>query len=96
MKIHPVFHVDRFRHYHPSPEALGPRTPARPPPVIVEDEEEYEVEAIADHRRINNKMEYLLQWQGYPREDWTWEPESELAHCKDILNKYKRDHGLRT
>ncbi|KAF9082464.1 hypothetical protein BGX29_003871, partial [Mortierella sp. GBA35] len=54
---------------------LGPRTPAGAPPVIVEDEEEYEVEAIADHRKINNKMEYFLHWQGYPCEDWTWEPE---------------------
>jgi transposase InsO family protein len=96
MKIHPVFHVDRFRHYHPSPAELGPRTPARPPPVIIEDEEEYEVEAIADHRKVNNKMEFLLQWQGYSREDWTWEPESELAHCKELLDKYKRDHNLRT
>jgi len=96
MKIHPVFHVDRFRRYQPSPASLGERTPARPPPIIVEDEEEYEVEAIADHRKSNNTIEYLIQWQGFPREDWTWEPESGLAHCRKILNKYKRDHGLRT
>jgi len=96
MKIHPVFHVDRFRRYHPSPGELGPRTPAKPAPVIIEEEEEYVVEAIMEHRKHNNRMEYLLQWQGYPREDWTWEPESNLAHCKEILKKYKRDHGLRT
>jgi hypothetical protein len=59
MKIHPIFHIDRFWHYHPSPTTLGPRTPAQPPPVIIEVEEEYEVEAIVDHRKINNKMEYL-------------------------------------
>jgi hypothetical protein len=96
MNIHPVFHVDRFRQYHPSPPAFGPRTPARPAPEIVEDEEEYEVEGIAEHRTNNKRREYLVQWQGFPREDWTWEPEDNLAHCKTILNKYKRDHGFRT
>ena len=96
MNIHPVFHVDRFRLYHPSPPAFGPRTPARPAPEIIEDEEEYEVEGIAEHRTSNKRREYLVQWQGFPREDWTWEPEDNLAHCKTILNKYKRDHGLRT
>jgi hypothetical protein len=95
MNIHPVFHVDRFRHYHPSPPALGPRTPARPAPEIVEDHEEYVVEGIAEHRTSNNHREYLVQWQGFPREDWTWEPEDNLAHCKKILNKYKRKHNLR-
>jgi len=96
MNIHPVFHVDRFRHYHPSPVALGPRTPARPAPEIIDDEEEYVVEGIAEHRISNNRREYLVQWQGFPREDWTWEPEDNLAHCKKILNKYKRNHNLRT
>jgi hypothetical protein len=96
MNIHPVFHVDRFRHYHPSPAVLGPRTPARPAPEIVDDEEEYVVEGIAEHRISNNRREYLVQWEGFPREDWTWEPEDNLAHSKKILNKYKRNHNLRT
>lgn len=96
MKIHDVFHVDRFRHYHPSPESLGKRTPARPDPDIIDDEEEYEVEEVMEHKRRNKRVEYLVKWQGFPREDWTWEPESNLTHCKDILDRYKRDHGIRT
>ena len=36
MKIHDVFHVDRFRPYLPSPESLGRRIPARPPPEIID------------------------------------------------------------
>lgn len=47
MKISPVFHVDRFRQYQPSPQELGPRTPAKQAPVTIEDEEEYVVEGIA-------------------------------------------------
>ena len=96
MKIHPVFHVDHLRHYQPSPPELGPRTPAKPAPITIEDEEEYFVEGIADHRTNKRKIEYLVQWEGYLRDDWTWEPEERLAHCKAILNHYNRNQGLKT
>jgi hypothetical protein len=94
MKIHDVFHVDRFREYKPSPESLGPRAPSQPPPEIIDNEEEYEVESILDHQHRNRRKEYLIKWKGYSREQSTWEPESSLTHCKQILSKYKRDHGL--
>ena len=94
MKIHDVFHVDRLRHYKPSPEALGPRAPARPPPEIIDDQEEYEAEAILDHRRKNNRAEYLIKWQGYAKEDSTWEPESNMTNCARLLRQYKRSNGL--
>lgn len=41
-----------------------------------EGEEEYEIEAIRDHRgRPNGSIEYLIKWKGYPESDNTWEPE---------------------
>jgi hypothetical protein len=89
LKIHDVFHVDRFRKYIPSPESLGRRTPARPPPDIVNDVEEYEVETILEHRKNRNRQEFLVKWKGYPREDSTWEAESSLTHCPRILRVYK-------
>ena len=94
MKIHDVFHVDRFRPYRPSPETLGPRTPARPPPEIIDGTEEYEVEAILDHHKHRNRQEYLVLWKGYPREDATWEPASQLHNSSALLKEYKQQHRL--
>jgi hypothetical protein len=94
MKIHDVFHVDRFRPYSPSPEALGPRAPARPPPEIIDGEEEYEAEKILEHRNSKNRMEYLVKWQVYAREDSTWEPESNMTNCARLLRQYKRQRGI--
>ena len=96
MKIHDVFHVDRFRHYQPSPEALGQRAPAKPEPEIIDGEEEYEAEEILEDKQRNNRREYLILWKGYPREDATWEPESNLTNCKDLLREYKRKRKSKT
>lgn len=94
MKIHDVFHVDRFRHYYPSPEALGPRAPPRPAPIIVDDEEEYEVEEIVDYRYFRRQHQFLVLWKGYPRESATWEPPSQLTNCDELLQQFKSQHGI--
>lgn len=50
---------------------------------------EYEVEAIVDHKKEKGKSVYRIRWKGYgPGED-TWLPANELS-CKDLLKKYKK------
>lgn len=95
LKIHPVFHVDRLQPYHISPASFGHRTPAKPPPELIDGKEEYEVESIQDHWQMGRHMEYLIKWIEYPQEDSTWQKESDLKHSKQLLTKYKHDHGLK-
>lgn len=93
-KIHNVFHVDLFRPYIESPIALGRRTTAPPPPVIVEGNDEFEVESILRYRKYRRQHQFLVSWVGYGREDDTWEPASNLTHCQDLVDAFKKDHGL--
>jgi len=88
LRIHDVFHVDRLRAYSPSPEHLGERTPARPPPETIDGVQEWEVEEILDHRKQGRSWKFLILWKGYPREDATWQMRSDLQHCPDILKNY--------
>ena len=39
----------------------------------VYDEAEYVVEAVIDKRSVDNKTEYLIQWQGFDDNHNTWE-----------------------
>jgi transposase InsO family protein len=95
MRIHDVFHVDRFKPYKSSPEYLGRRSLAPPGPDIVEGQEEYEVEAILGHKLRRRKMNFLVKWVGYDAaKDSTWEPITRLTHCVDILHKYCQEHDL--
>jgi hypothetical protein len=63
----------------------------RPPPDIIQGEEEYEVEAILDHRGGKRRRQYLIKWKGYPSSDITWELKWALRHAPDIVTRYKSD-----
>jgi transposase InsO family protein len=93
-KIHNIFHVDLFRRYTESPLAFGRRTPAPPPPVVIEGAEEYEVESILRYRKYRRQHQFLVAWKGYGREDQTWEPAANLEHSRELVDAFKKDHGI--
>ncbi|XP_065220425.1 uncharacterized protein Chro isoform X2 [Planococcus citri] len=55
-------------------------------------EEDFVVEKIVGKRYNHKKkrVEYLLKWEGYPPEQNTWEPLSNLTTCKSLLQEYER------
>jgi len=63
MKIHLVFHVSLLEPAATDP-LLGLIQPS-PPPVIVDDEPEWEVDEIVDFRLRGRTLEYLAHWIGF-------------------------------
>ena len=86
-KIHNVFHASLLSSYC-SIETHGPFF-LNPPPDIINNEEEYEVEAILSHKGPKACRLYLTTWKGYSSAKNTWEPESNLCHSTSILSSYK-------
>jgi Chromo (CHRromatin Organisation MOdifier) domain len=73
LAIHPVFHESLLTPYCPPCHAH--QCPPQPPnPVVIDDTEEYKVEAILDSRRHRGKLQYLVHWAGYLHEEESWEP----------------------
>ena len=70
--IHPVFHTDLLTPYRETP--THGRNYQRPPPELVDGEEEYEVEKILDqwHFGRRRKLQYLVKWKGYPDSENQW------------------------
>ena len=64
--IHPVFH-ECLLHPYRLGEYQSQQKPIPPPPEIVMDVEEHEIEQILDSRRSGNTIEYLVNWKGFPR-----------------------------
>ena len=90
-RVHPVFHVSNLKRFKRSKEFEREDQP--PPPVMVEGEEEYEVEAILRHKGKGAWRLYLVMWKGYPITEASWEPESHLRNAPLILEDYLRRVG---
>jgi Chromo (CHRromatin Organisation MOdifier) domain len=91
--IHNVFHASLLSPYRET-EAHGPNF-SRPPPDLIDGEDEYEVERILDHRRHRKSrtLQYLIKWKGYPLSDSTWEDETQVFApdlMRTYLEQYKR------
>ena len=64
MKTHPVFYVSFLQ---PAPQSTIPgRAFPEPPPILVDNEEEFEVENIPDSHIYRGRLQYLVEWKGYP------------------------------
>ena len=57
--------------------------------------EEWEVEFVAKHRVVGDKIEFLPKWKGYPLEESVWEPVGNFFHRYAApLIDYCRRHGV--
>jgi hypothetical protein len=90
MKIYPVFHVSLLELHQP--DRIPGREPEPLPPVIINQKEEYEVEQIIDSRLHRNKLQYLVHWKGYTVMDRTWEPQSNLTNCQNLIEQFHQEH----
>ena len=91
-RIHNVFHVSLLREFNTTAD-YGERELEAPPPDLVDDEEEYEVERVIDHRRRRQGrqqvLEYLVKWRGYGMEEALWLPEGELRNAPQAVADYR-------
>jgi hypothetical protein len=78
-KIHPNFHATELSSYQEN-EIHGPNF-TEPPPKVIDNEEEFEVESIHAHKWLRTKLHYLVSWKGYPSSNDKWVPEANLKHA---------------
>ena len=61
-------------------------------------QQEFEVEAIVNHRGYPNNYEYKVKWKDYPSSQNTWEPSYNLAGSGRLIQEYwikkKKDKGF--
>ena len=89
--IHDVFHSSLLTPYKETPEHGAQFQ--HPPPELIDNEEEYEVEDIINHRYHGkqHQLQYLTCWRGYSAADDTWEP-ADQVHTDQLVKKYHLKH----
>jgi len=85
--IHNVFNEDLLIQCV-EPKFQGQYRNPAPPPVIINEEEEYEVEEVRKHRTRGRRMQYLVHWKGYGDKHNQWIVESGLPHAKQAIEDY--------
>ena len=50
----------------------------------------FTVERIIEKKREGKKLFYLVKWEGYPEEQNTWEPVSNLSNVKDMIREFEK------
>ncbi|MBW0571087.1 hypothetical protein O181_110802 [Austropuccinia psidii MF-1] len=60
------------------------------PPIIIEEEEEWEVSQIMDAKLKREKPWYLVEWKGFSQdpESSTWEPAKNLKNCTELVEDF--------
>ena len=88
-KIHDIFHVDLLTPYHET-ELHGPNY-MRPPPDLIDGEEEYEVEEVIQSWKFRrgHKVQYLVKCKGYPDSDNQWIDWDDL-HADEAIADFKK------
>ena len=86
-KIHDVFHVSILEKYFPN--HIEERRLIEPPPVIINDDKEYEVNSILDSRVVRNQLEYLVDWKGYGIEERCWVKVKDI-NASDLIREFHK------
>jgi len=89
VKIHLVVNISRIRRYIGQVEEQRKKQPA---PVVIKEEEEWEVERILNKQQIRGKDKYLVRWKGFMAESDTWEGKENLENAKEVIEEYEREY----
>ena len=83
-----MFHVDLLTPYRET-EFHGPNY-ARPPPDLIGEEEQYEVERILDEHNYGRwkKKQYLVKWKGYLDSDNQWLDAKDMGNAQELIAEF--------
>ncbi|KNZ76512.1 Chromobox like protein [Termitomyces sp. J132] len=63
-----------------------------PPPVVVNNNKEYEVEEILDSHLFQRQLQYKVKWKGYGIDDISWEPQENI-HAPRLVKEFHWRHA---
>ena len=86
-RIHPVFNSNVLKSAATNPFP-GQQLQNKPPPDVIESQEEYKVKAILDKKVKWNGIQYRVKWKGY--EETTWEPTSNLRQARNAVKNFEQ------
>ncbi len=96
LRVYPTFHMSLLKPVSRDASKPNRENNSKPPPDLVHNEPEFEVEAVLKSRQLRGReREYLVKWKGYHLIEASWVNESSLIlHPKQTTKwlVYIREH----
>jgi hypothetical protein len=89
LKVHPTFHVSLLKSVARDTSRPNRKYNSRPPPDLVHNEPEFEVEVVLKSKQLKGrKREYLVKWKGYHPIEAYWVNEFDMEHAQKSIEKF--------
>ncbi len=89
LRVHPTFHVSLLKPVSRDASRPNREQNSRPPPDLVHNEPEFEVEAVLKSRQLRGReREYLVKWKGYHAIEASWVNESDMEHAQKTIEEF--------
>ena len=84
-----VFQCAVVKLYHfNNVERFTGRSHTRSAPILIDDEKEWEVEAILDFNEWHDMGQFLVRWKGSPNSENSWELVEGLEKGEDLVQEW--------
>jgi hypothetical protein len=88
LRVHLTFHVSLLKQVARNASRPNREHNSRPPPDLVHNEPEFEVEAVLKSRQLRGQeREYLVKWKGYHPIEASWVNESNMEHAQETIEE---------
>jgi hypothetical protein len=83
-----VFHESKLKPAHEPQFPKQKETRPRPPPEIIDGNEEHKVEEVQGVWNKQGKKQFLVKWKGLPQEESSWEPQENLKNTHGAIRDF--------
>lgn len=91
-RLHNVFHVSLLEPWNRREDAPDEDMPM---PDLEDDDDEFEVEEVRDHRKTREGDEYLVKWKGWPSEYNQWVASEDMEGAQRAIRAFHRSKTSR-
>jgi hypothetical protein len=89
LKVHPIFHISLLKLVTCDVSRPNREHNSRPPLDLIDNELEFEVEAMFKIRQLKGqKREHLVKWKGYHPIKTSWVNESDMEHAQEVIEEF--------